>query len=282
MYSILAASMALTVAAINSVGALGERGPSATEQVRAVIYTRVSTEMQSETSMQEQERRCRQFAEYRGYEVVRTYKDYGKSGTNTNREEYQQMMADIDSWDIVILFKLDRIHRSSHNANLWATELNKKGKNFAALDIDVDTSTAMGMGIFKIMTVLQEMEVALIRERTRFGLAGKKNAGKHTGRPPYGYSSIYKRTEDKNDKGELEINEPEAEVVRRIFDMRREQMSFAEIANSLNADDVPTRREGKVWTPSVIDAIISRREFYEGKNRDTNGTIMEHKWGNIL
>ena len=98
--------MALTVAAINSVGALGERGPSATERVRAVIYTRVSTEMQSETSMQEQERRRRQFAEYRGYEIVRTYKDYGKSGTNTNREEYQEMMADIDSWDIVILFKL--------------------------------------------------------------------------------------------------------------------------------------------------------------------------------
>ena len=56
-------------------------------------------------------------------------------------------MSRIDEWDVVIAFKLDRFHRSSTNAQQWAADLNTIGKNFVALDIDVDTTSAMGMAV---------------------------------------------------------------------------------------------------------------------------------------
>ena len=107
--------------------------------MRAVTYARISTDQQSETSLSEQTRRAKQYAEMREYEVVASFEDTG-TGTKMDREGFQSMMESIDDWDIVIAYKLDRFHRSSTNALAWATELNDLGKNFVAMDIDVDLS----------------------------------------------------------------------------------------------------------------------------------------------
>ena len=147
----------------------------------------------------------KQYAEMREYEVVASFEDTG-TGTKTDREGFQNMMNSIDDWDIVIAYKLDRFHRSSTNALSWATELNGLGKNFVAMDIDVDTSTAMGMAIFKIITALNQMEVEVTRERTIMGIQGVKNQGRWVGKPPYGYNSKYSETKDDKDKGILVIN----------------------------------------------------------------------------
>ena len=173
--------------------------------MRAVTYARISTDQQSETSLSEQTRRAKQYAEMREYEVVASFEDTG-TGTKTDREGFQNMMNSIDDWDIVIAYKLDRFHRSSTNALSWATELNGLGKNFVAMDIDVDTSTAMGMAIFKIITALNQMEVEVTRERTIMGIQGVKNQGRWVGKPPYGYNSKYSETKDDKDKGILVIN----------------------------------------------------------------------------
>jgi site-specific DNA recombinase len=258
------------------------------EKLRAIIYARISTteedgeNLQSETSLDEQIRRCKHWIEYRGHTLTGEAYIDRKSGTTINRPDYAKLMGeDIDTWDIVVAYKLDRFHRNSTNATAWAKELHARDKNFAALDIDVDTSTAMGMGIFKIMTVLSEMEVEVTRERTKMGLRAKQFAGKHIGKPPIGYSSVYRDTKKKEDKGKLVVNPIECSVVEEVYDLDSQGYNMSEIAKHLNKTGVPTRKKGR-WKSSVINNILRKRIFYEGKYIDGEGVEQKYEWDSIL
>jgi len=249
--------------------------------MRAVTYSRISTDQQSETSLSEQTRRAKQYAEMRGYEIVESYEDTG-TGTKTDREGFQAMMHSIDDWDIVIAYKLDRFHRSSTNALAWATELNGLGKNFVAMDIDVDTSTAMGMAIFKIITALNQMEVEVTRERTIMGIQGVKNQGRWVGKPPYGYNSKYSITKDEKDKGILLINPEEADIVRTIFDFMKSGLTKSQIVDQLINNSILTRTGKRNWASATISGILDNEMVYQGHYRDADNTLQDYTWEAIL
>ena len=249
--------------------------------MRAVVYGRISTDLQSETSVNEQIRRCKQYVEMKGWELVSEFSDVG-TGMNMDRQGFQEMMERITEWDVVVAFKLDRFHRSSTNAQQWASELNSVGKNFVALDIDVDTTTAMGMAVFRIITALNQMEVEVTKERTRMGLLGVKNEGRWVGKPPYGYDSVYARTDNEADKGLLEINKAEAEVVRMVFEMRDRGESLTEIAESLTTSGILTKSHKRRWSTATIGDMIKRRTFYEGHYYDADNELKEYPWPSVL
>jgi site-specific DNA recombinase len=249
--------------------------------MRAVVYARLSTDLQSESSIEEQLRRCKQYCEMKGYEFIADFTDIG-TGMNTERAGFKEMMERIDEWDIAIAYKLDRFHRSSSNAQSWATKLNEVGKNFAALDIDIDTSSAFGMAIFKILTALNEMEVQVTKERTVMGLIGVKNDGRWVGKPPYGYGSVYSRTKDEGDKGLLEFVPEEVDVVRIIFQQQAMGKTNAEIADFLIENGITTKSGKRSWAQATIAGIIKNKEFYEGKYYDSNNDQMRYTWQPIL
>ena len=168
----------------------------------------------------------------KGWTLVDEFTDVG-TGMNMEREGFKSMMERVNEWDVVIAYKLDRFHRSSTNAQTWAANLNNIGKNFVALDIDVDTTSAMGMAVFRIITALNQMEVEVTKERTRMGLQAVKNDGRWVGKPPYGYDSVYSESENEADKGILRLNPAEAEVVRMVFQLKDQGESLTGIAESL-------------------------------------------------
>ncbi len=285
MFAYLIPSLAYALTGgILSVSPLLARGPSETseEQVRAVIYGRVSTDLQSETSIDQQVRECRAYCAMQGWEVVKVYRDEGFSGTNVERPAYQLMMDEMDTWDVVIGAKMDRLHRNVRNAGEWADMLRKAGRDFAFLDIQIDTTTPVGMLIFRIMTAFAAMEVDLIKARTKAGLRGKKNAGKHTGRPPYGYASLFARTEEAEDKGMLEPEPAEVPILREIFALHDSGLTYSEIANTLNERGVATRQEGKAWTGSTIRGILAKEDFYRGNYLTEDGEERQYDWEGIL
>ncbi len=237
--------------------------------------------MQSETSIQEQTRRCKQYAEMKGWEFVDSFEDVG-TGMNTEREGFQSLMDRIEEWDVVVAFKLDRFHRSSTNAQAWASELNTIGKNFVALDIDVDTTSAMGMAVFRIITALNQMEVEVTRERTVMGLVAKQNSGKWVGKPPYGYDSAYASSGDAGDKGVLLINKAEADVVKIIFDQSAIGRTCSEIADFLIENGIRTRTNKLSWASATISGILNNKDFYEGKFYDSNNDLKKYGWEAIL
>ena len=249
--------------------------------MRAVVYGRISTDLQKETSVAEQIRRCKQYVEMKGWTLVDEFTDVG-TGMNMQREGFMSMMDRVDEWDVVVAYKLDRFHRSSTNAQTWAANLNNVGKNFVAMDIEVDTTSAMGMAVFRIITALNEMEVQVTRERTRMGLLGVKNDGRWVGKPPYGYDSVYKITENEADKGILRLNPAEAEVVRMVFELKDQDESLTGIAESLTTAGILTKSQKRRWSTATIGDMIKRRTFYEGHYYDADNELKAYPWPSVL
>lgn len=249
--------------------------------MRAVVYGRVSTDLQSETSVNEQLRRTKQYVEMKGWNLIDEFSDVG-TGMNMERDGFKEMMSRIDEWDVVVAFKLDRFHRSSTNAQQWAADLNTIGKNFVALDIDVDTTSAMGMAVFRIITALNQMEVEVTKERTRMGLQGVKNEGRWVGKPPYGYDSIFKETGDEKDKGILRINKSEAEVVAMVFELNNQGETLTGIAEALTSAGVLTKSGKLRWSTATIGDMIRRQTFYEGVYYNADNELRRYEWEAIL
>ena len=85
--------------------------------LRVAAYCRVSTDdIDQLMSIELQKKHYREMITANPkWKYVGTYVDDGFSGRNTRRPAYRQMMSDIDSWDSILVLKMDRIHRNTRN-----------------------------------------------------------------------------------------------------------------------------------------------------------------------
>ncbi len=234
---------------------------------RVAIYVRVSTEEQAKEgfSIEAQLEKLRAFCRIKGWEIYREYVDDGYTGRDENRPAYQIMLRDIDNWDVLLVLKLDRIHRNVQNCIKMMNMFKDRGKEFASVMESIDTTTAMGRFVFIIFAALAELESEQTGERTKVGMEqkAKKNPKALGGQRPYGYSwNKDPKTGKVDPERPLVINEREARVVRKIFEWHDKGYSYAIIARTLNAKRIPSARGGR-WSPETIRKIISRREMYE-------------------
>ena len=95
---------------------------------------------------------------------------------------------------------------------------------------DVNTSTANGRFFVRMLTVLSQLEIEIVSERTKFGLNGAIKSGHLPGIVPLGYKK------DSNKK--TVIDETTKDVVIRIFNMYLEGKSYQQISNTLNKEKV--------------------------------------------
>ena len=84
-------------------------------------------------SLDAQMKKLEAYCRSEGYEVADRYIDDGYSGRKTNRPEYQRMLSEIDRWDVIVVLKMDRIHRNSVNFTNMMDFLGKNGKKFASV-----------------------------------------------------------------------------------------------------------------------------------------------------
>jgi len=225
--------------------------------LRAALYVRVSTEDQAREgfSIEAQLKRLRAYCRARGWEVVREYIDDGYSGREINRPAYRRMMEEKDHWDVVVVLKMDRIHRNSKNFTTMMELLGEWGKEFNSMQESFDTTTAMGRFVMDIIQRIAQLESEQIGERVKMGMAEKaRNGDGYLGfGEPYGYRYL---------AGRLIVNEEEAAVVRRIYSMYLEGSSLQSIANSLNREKIPSKRGGS-WSKQAVGKIL-RNPLYCG------------------
>jgi len=224
---------------------------------RVAIYTRVSTEDQAKEgfSLDAQKERLRMYCKAQGMEVVKEYVDDGHSGRNTNRPAYQQMMADKETWDVILVVKMDRIHRNSRNFMDMMDNLNKWGKGFASMTENLDTTTAMGRFVMDIIQRIAQLESEQIGERVYMGMHQKAATvgGMMGGGHPYGY---------KIEGGGLIQIPDEAQVVRDIFEKYLEGLSTIKVAQLLTDRKIPTKKGGR-WDGVTISYIL-KNPVYAG------------------
>ena len=218
--------------------------------MRAALYTRVSTEDQAREgySLDAQMRRLEAYCHVRGWKIGGRYRDEGCSGTDVNRPEYQNMFQESDNWDVLVVLKMDRIHRNSVNFTLMMNDLRNNGKEFNSMQEKFDTTTAMGRFVMDIMQRIAQLESEQIGERVKVGMTQKASFG--TGPMgsghPYGY--VYC-------KGNLEVIEDEAYTVSAIYRLYNEGYSMEDIANSLNRSKIPAKKGGQ-WNRQSICNIL--------------------------
>jgi DNA invertase Pin-like site-specific DNA recombinase len=105
------------------------------------------------------------------------------SGAITDRPALREALDYARRGDTIIVWKLDRLARSMKQLIESIESLRLRGIGFRSLTEAIDTTTAQGVLVFHMFSALAEFERALIRERTRAGLAAAKRAGRIGGRP---------------------------------------------------------------------------------------------------
>ena len=255
-----------------------------TIKIRAVVYSRVSTEEQTHGySLDKQEEECIKLIKNAGYQFIESYIDDGYSAKDTNRPALQRMLADImlKKFDMIVVWNSDRLSRDVIDGlTIVKTMFNKHNIKFASVTEDIDTSTPDGMMMFTMRLLFAQRERERIGERVAMGQAKKASTGKRVSLSRiYGYDVI---------SGKLEVNEEEAEIVRRIFDAYvYKGHGIERIAKELNRDAIKSKRSkwyaqtvkgilGNItyigmneWTPKIGSPIITKGEHTAILKEDT-------------
>lgn len=115
-----------------------------------------------------------------GFDRIYTEK---ASGGKDDRPELAKALEILREGDIFIVYKLDRLARSTLKLIGTLDLLKKKGVEFVSLSDNIDTSTASGKAMFGMMAVFAEFERSIIFERTMAGLEAARARGRKGGRP---------------------------------------------------------------------------------------------------
>jgi DNA invertase Pin-like site-specific DNA recombinase len=93
----------------------------------AVIYARYSSQGQNEQSIEGQVRICKEFAEQKGFHIVKTYIDKARTGTNDNRPDFQKMIGEAASGAFrhIVIYKFDRFARNRIDSIMHKAQLKK-------------------------------------------------------------------------------------------------------------------------------------------------------------
>lgn len=217
---------------------------------RAVGYSRYSSDLQNERSIEDQEALIRRHAGLNSLDLVRLYSDAAQSGASIlGRDGLLRLLDDARAgqFEVVVVEELDRLSRDMEDL----AGIHKR-LTFAGVEI-----LAVHEGVASTVTVgLRGLVGQLFREdnarKIRRGLAGKVRQGLSAGGRAYGYDL------DPARPGVRSILPDEAAVILRVFTEFAAGASPIEIAKSLNRDRIPPPH-GAAWTASTIYGWEERR-----------------------
>lgn len=141
-------------------------------------YARVSTQ---EQNLDVQEQAIKEYAESLNEEYV-IYSEK-ESGGKIDRKELNYALKAAQKGNKFVVYKLDRLARSTRQLYEITEELEKKGVEFVSIRDNIDTTTSMGKAMFGMLAVFAEFERDIIRERTKAGLDAARKSGRVGGRP---------------------------------------------------------------------------------------------------
>ena len=229
--------------------------------IRAAIYARFSSDLQSDKSVDDQIAFCREVAQREGFAVVMTFEDRAVSASSAiNRPGFVAMMraAEAKLFDIIVAEDMDRIFRDQGDYHAARKQLDFLG-------IGIHTATGkVGRLDGALRALMGEMYLENLALHVRRGLEGVVRDGRHAGGRAYGYAAV------PGQPGELTIVEAEAAIVRRIFAEFIAGRTPRAIAAALNAERMPPPR-GVRWNASTINGNNARghgmllNEIYAGR-----------------
>ena len=122
----------------------------------------------------------------RGWKLGKVYIDEGYTGTNKKRPAFIKTMEDAQkrNFDILLVWKLDRLSRSMKDLINTLEELGHWGIDFISYDNSLDTSSPTGKLVFHVIGAVAEFERNIIQELVKAGLENARRKGKRLERKP--------------------------------------------------------------------------------------------------
>ena len=216
----------------------------------ATAYIRVSTEGQATegVSLEAQKGKIRAWCELNDYTLENVFVDAGISGSRAdNRPELQAALKACSNGGALIVYSLSRLARSTADTLSIADMLQKKGVDLVSLSERIDTTTAAGKMVFRMLAVLSEFERDQISERTTTAMQHKKSQGERVGSIPYGFTLS-------DDGVNLEPNKTEQKILSTVQQLRAEGLTFRAIADKLEKRGFKPR--GEKWHPQTVSNIV--------------------------
>ena len=226
---------------------------------RVAIYIRVSTLEQAQEgySIGEQKERLIAYCKAHDWVIADIYVDGGYSGANLNRPGIQKLMSEAQNFDVVLVYKLDRLSRSQRDTLYLIEEVFLPNKvDFVSMQESFDTSSPFGKAMIGLLAVFAQLEREQIKERTYMGRVARAKKGLHHGGGsiPIGYD--YK-------DGKLVINPYEAEQIRKIYELYLSGKSLIDVLRYMQkANYVSKYGRYKSWT--TLRSIL-RNATYTGQ-----------------
>ena len=223
--------------------------------MKAIGYVRVSTEDQARegVSLENQKTKIRAYCGLKELELVELVEDAGISAKNLNRPGVQRVlnMAHRKEVDAVIVYKLDRMFRSTVDALETTKLFDKWGISFHSIHETLDTQSAMGRFFFTLTAALAEMERGITGGRTRAAFRHKRaNNEKTGGDVPFGF--------DLDEAGTLRENQVEQKAIGLIRDLTKKGYSLRAIGLELKRERYRTKTGRTNWNPKTISVIAKR------------------------
>ncbi len=219
---------------------------------KVVGYVRVSSAEQRDEgcSLAAQERRIGAWAEFSGYEQVEMFTDAGLSGCRAdNRPGLQSAIQAIGKGDVLVVYSLSRLARSTKDTLEIAERLIRVGADLVSLSEKIDTISAAGKMIFRVLASLAEFERDQISERTKMALDYQKTQGKLLGQAPYGY---------RRDGNAFIVDAGEGAIVELVYEYRTQNWNYSRIAKHLNDNGYRTRSGGAFYSQTIKNIVAKK------------------------
>ena len=214
----------------------------------AIGYIRVSTEGQAQdgVSLDAQRAKIAAWCELNEYTLIAVHVDAGISGKAAdNRPGLQAALQECGKGSALVVYSLSRLARSTRDTIEISERLAKSGADLVSLSEKIDTTTAAGKMVFRMMAVLAEFERDQISERTTMALRYKKSKGEKTGGAvPYGYALA-------DDGINLVHDAAEQTVIQQARELRAAGLSLRAVAGELDRQGIKARNGSQFQAEQV-------------------------------
>lgn len=218
-------------------------------------YVRVSTAGQADdgVSLDVQRERIAAWCLVNGFDLAAVHVDAGLSGKRSdNRPALQAALDDVCKANgVLVVYSLSRLARSTKDTLAIADRLERAGADLASLSEKIDTTSAAGKMVFRMLAVLAEFERDLVSERTVCAMQHKRRQGERVGKIPYGFDLAA-------DGVQLVANAAEQQVLELVNELRRDGYTLRAIADELTRRGIPTKGNKAAWTHSSIQRLTQR------------------------
>ena len=237
----------------------------------AAVYARVSTEMQSRASIDDQIRKCRQYAEAHGLTILEEhiYRDEALSGVGTDRPGLNRILqlalSVAPPFTAILVDDTSRLSRTTENALSIFKRLNFAGVQLIAVSQGINSDHEQSEMLVTVHGLVDSLYVRELAKKAHRGMEGLALRGLHTGGRIFGYDTV---SLGEGAGKKLVVNPSEAGIVKRIFELSAGGHSLKAIARTLNAEHVPSPRPredraGGEWCPTAIREML-KNELYIG------------------